>query len=57
MSKIAKVTRPTIYNTLKAFKKDGILSEEGNIGTYKFQSDTLNLMIDLYKKQRSIQNE
>ena len=54
MSDKTKVTRPTIYNTLKSFQKDGILSEQGNIGTYKFHQETLNLIIDLYKKQQEL---
>lgn len=55
MSKQTQVARPTIYNTLKAFQKDGILSEEGNIGTYKFQTDTLDIMINLHLKQKELQ--
>lgn len=51
MSKKINITRPTIYNTLKVFQKDGILFEQGKIGTYKFHQDTLNLVIELYKKQ------
>lgn len=56
MSKITKVTRPTIYNTLKTFQKDGILSEEGNIGTYKLQDETLDIMISLHLKQEELNN-
>lgn len=54
MSKITNVTRPTIYNTLKTFQKDGILSEEGNIGTYKFQTETLDIMVNLYLKEKEL---
>lgn len=54
MSKKINVTRPTIYNTLKTFQKDGILSEEGKIGTYKFQQETLDLIINFYKKQQEL---
>jgi Fe2+ or Zn2+ uptake regulation protein len=53
MSKKINITRPTIYNTLKVFQKDGILFEQGKIGTYKFHQDTLNLVVELYKKQLS----
>jgi Fe2+ or Zn2+ uptake regulation protein len=53
MSKKINVTRPTIYNTLKVLEKDGILFEQGKIGTYKFHQDTLNLVVELYKKQLS----
>jgi Fe2+ or Zn2+ uptake regulation protein len=53
MSKKINITRPTIYNTLKVFQKDGILFEQGKIGTYKFHQDTLNLVVELYKKQIS----
>ena len=55
MSKMTQVTRPTIYNTLKTFQKDGILSDEGNIGTYKFHTDTLDIMINLHLKQKELQ--
>lgn len=54
MSKQTHVTRPTIYNTLKSFQRDGILSEEGKIGTYKFQQETLDIIIGLYKKQKEL---
>ena len=53
MSKKINITRPTIYNTLKVFQKDGILFEQGKIGTYKFHQDTLNIVVELYKKQIS----
>lgn len=56
MSKSTQVSRPTIYHTLKTFQKDGILSEEGIIGTYKFQNDTLDIMINLYLKQKELSN-
>ena len=52
MSKQINVTRPTIYNTLKVLQKDGILFEQGKIGTYKFNQETLELIINFYKKQQ-----
>lgn len=54
MSKQINVTRPTIYNTLKTFQKDGILFGLGKIGTYKFQQETLDLIINFYKKQQEL---
>ena len=54
MSKVTNVTRPTIYNTLKTFQKDGILSKEGNIGTYKFHTETLDIMVSLYLKEKEL---
>ena len=55
MHKQTEVTRPTIYNTLKSFQRDGLLSEEGKIGTYEFQQETLDIIIDLYKKQKELE--
>lgn len=52
MSKQIHVTRPTIYNTLKVLQKDGILFEQGKIGTYKFNQETVELIINFYKKQQ-----
>jgi Fe2+ or Zn2+ uptake regulation protein len=54
MSKQINVTRPTIYNTLKVLQKDGILFEQGKIGTYKFNQETLELIINFYKKQQGL---
>lgn len=54
MSKKINVTRPTIYNTLKVLQKDGVLLEQGKIGTYKFQQETLDLIINFYKKQQEL---
>lgn len=53
MHKKINVTRPTIYNTLKTFIKDNLLEDNKKIGTYKFQQDTLDLLLKLYHKKNS----
>jgi len=52
MNKKIDVTRPTIYNALKVFIKDNILEDNNKIGTYKFQKDTLDLLLKLYKNKK-----